>query len=505
MRKFFSVMLIFMLTFSNLYIFTAATDPSQSPSPTATAESSSNKSNRKKTIDNTENTTDENEDASKAETKDSNKSSDTQSSEKNEDRTSSQNTDEAGSQDEKGTTSPEVLSDSAILINSDTGAVLFEKDADKKMYPASTTKIMTAYLALNRLDLSAQFTASKEAVSIASDSSKMGIVEGETLTAEELLRVLLIQSANDAANVLAEAVSGSIGEFVNLMNQTASELGMNNTHYANPHGYHDDNHYTTARDMSIIAQKAMENPVFAEIVSTTSTTIQPTNKCDKARTFTSKNALINTRINAKNFYQYANGIKTGYTDNAGQCLVGSAQKSGMNVVTVVFHAPVSDPDRAFIDTKNMFEYAFSKYRIQTVLTADELASTCNVKWASGKSHLVLKTNQDVKTLLPRENYNAELLTNEIKIYDDIAAPIKEGAELGEITYFYDGQEVAATKLYASRDVSRSYVKQLLSYVLNIWFLLILGVIVVIIILRRRKEARRLARLRQLRRRQNRGD
>jgi len=373
------------------------------------------------------------------------------------------------------------------------------------MYPASTTKIMTAYLALNHLNLTDELTASKTAVDIASDSSKMGLSAGEILTAETLLYTLMIQSANDAANVLAEAVSGSIAEFIDLMNQTAKELGMKNTHFSNTHGYHDDNHYTTAYDMAQIAQKAMENPIFAKIVATKSIQIPPTNKYNKERIFSTRNSLINNRSNLPLQYSYANGIKTGYTDKAGQCLVGSAHRNGMDLISVVFHAPKNSPDRAFVDTKNLFLYANTMYSIKTVLTADALASTCHVKWASGKSHMVLKTMQDVKALLPRNNYNEALLTSEITIYDNITAPIKEGDKLGEIKYFYDQQEVASASLFASRDVSRNYLKQFFSYVLSIWFLLFLGVIVLIILLLRRKEKKRIARLRQIRKKQSRGD
>lgn len=484
MRKILSVMLILMLTVSNIYSISYAEESTKSTEP-QTIQSSSDKSNRKKTADDS-----------------SDKKTDTSDSNSNEPDDASNSKNDTDSNESSN--QPDVQSDAAILINSNTGKVLYEKNSNKRMYPASTTKIMTAYIALNRLDFTSEITASKTAVSIASDSSKMGIIEGEVLTTEELLYALLVQSANDAANVLAEAVSGSISDFVNLMNQTAQDLGMSNTHFANPHGYHDDNHYTTAYDMSIIAQEAMKNSVFAKIVSTKSVEIQPTNKYDKVRKFSTRNSLINVRSSLKLQYQYANGIKTGYTDSAGQCLVGSAQRSGMDLVTVVFHAPENDPERAFIDTKNLFEYAYSKYRIKTALTADELASTCNVKWAAGKSHLVLKANQDVKILLPRENFNSELLTSEIKIYDGIAAPIKEGEELGEIKYYYDKQEVSTAKLYASRNVSRSYVKQFLSYILNIWFLLILGVVVVIILLRRIKENRRIARMRRFRKQHNRG-
>lgn len=491
MRKILSITLILILTASNMFSASYA-ENDESVSQQQTEQSSIEKNNRKK---NTESVNDT------AENNDS-QNDDSATDGEDDDNTDSEN--KGGQNEVEGESNdlPDVLSDAAILINSNTGKILYEKNSNKQMYPASTTKIMTAFIALNRLELSSRITASKSAVSIADDSSKMGIVEGEVLTVEELLYALLVQSANDAANVLAEAVSGSISEFVGLMNQTAQELGMTNTHFSNAHGYHDENHYTTAYDMSLVAQEAMKNSVFAKIVSAKSIEIQPTNKCDKVRKFLTRNYLISPSGSVSQ-YRYANGIKTGHTEKAGQCFVGSAQKNGMDLITVVFHAPEDAPERAFIDTKNMFEYAYSKYRIETVLTADEIASTCNVKWASGKSHLVLKATHDVKTLLPRENYNSALLTSKITVYDDITAPVKAGDELGEIKYFYDEQEVTTAKLYASRDVSKSYMKQISSYVLNIWFLLIFGLIVFMLVLKRAKERQRAARMRRIRKRQKR--
>lgn len=413
------------------------------------------------------------------------------------------NNEDTKTKTEEKSDEPEVYAEAALLVNPDTGKVIYEKNADKKMYPASTTKIMTAYLVLNSLDLNAEITASETAVDIERDGSNMGLKAGEILTVENLLNALLIQSANDAANVLAEAVSGSIPEFINLMNKTAKEIGMNNTNFVSAHGYHDDNHYTTAKDMAIIAAKAMENPTFAKIVSLRYIEIPPTNLHENPRKFYSRNALTDKRIEAAVQYSYTTGIKTGRTEKAGQCFVGSATRNGIDLISVVFNAPIDSPNRSFIDTKNMFEYAYSRYRIKTVLKGDELASTCDVKWALGKSHLVLKSGKDVQTLLPKNNYNAELLTSKIAINEEIVAPIKKGDELGSITYYYDGEEVVVAKLCADRNVSRSYVKQVFSYLLHPIVLIILGLIVVIILLRRRKEMRRRAKIRRMKNKRNR--
>ena len=527
MRKILSFILIFLLTISGGCIFSFATDSTVSSSPSAKTTTTSENSKRKKTsptpsaesddskekesedkekksekTSDAENDSDKKKNANEEESNDSEKKTESSSEDNTNDNSNEETENVSDEDDEKiiqfdADGNPIVESEAAILVNSNTGKVLFEKNVHEKMYPASTTKIMTAYLALQNLDLSQEVTASKAAVSIATDSSKMDLVEGETLTVEKLLYALMVQSANDAANVLAEATTGSITSFVTLMNETAKKLGMKDTHFANPHGYHTPEHYTTAYDMMLLAQEAMKNEKFAEIVSTKKLTISPTNKTEKTREYLTRNTMLIGGDKSPYRYAHATGIKTGFTNAAGQCLVGSANRSGMGLITVVFHAPDDDPERAYQDTINMFDYAYNNYRIRTVQKGDALASTCNVKWASGKPHLVLKTNEDIKALLPRDEYIPELLTSKIKIYDEITAPIKEGTELGEIKYYYDDTEVMTAKLYASRDVSRSIIKQILSYIFNPWFLVLFGVIVVFIILRRIKEKKRIAKLRKI--------
>ncbi len=387
---------------------------------------------------------------------------------------------------------PEISAEAAFLINPSTNTVIYQKNADKRMYPASTTKIMTAYLALTKLDLSKELNASATAVDIDRDGSNMGLSQGEILTGKQLLESLMIHSANDAANVLAEAVSGSISAFVDLMNEAAKELGMKDTHFANPHGYHDENHYTTARDMAILAKKAMENETFKEMSSMTSLVIPPTNKYKTDRIFRTRNSLINPYSDISLQYRFATGIKTGHTSNAGYCFVGSAERNGLDLISVVFKSP--NFNQSFKDTKALFEYAYSKYRMRTVIKGDEIASTCNVRWALGKNHLVLKTPGDVKALLPRDTFTEELLKSEFIINKKITAPIKEGDILGKAQFYYDGELVAETDLLASRSVSRNIIEQLFSYLLNGWFLAALGLLVVVILynrliisLRRRKK------------------
>ena len=490
MKKAIATILLFVLTLSVMCTYISATETATSSEPSSPTEATdqSIKTNRVKTSATP---------TPSSETKEKNNKED-DTDEKND---ASQKSEKKVEDEEFiDPTQPYVLSESAILVNGNTGRVLYEKNSHARMFPASTTKIMTAYLALQNLDLKQEIVASESAVAIAEDSSKMNLIAGEVLTVEQLIYALMVQSANDAANALAEAVSGSIPEFIRLMNETAQKLGMNNTQFKNPHGYHDEEHYTTAYDMAIVAQKAMENEVFAEIVSTPSYTIPPTNKTSEERKYTNRNYMVNPRADLKYRYTYANGVKTGHTSAAGYCLVGSAIRSGMSLISVVFKAPEEKPEQVYLDSKSMYEFAYSRWRIRIVQKGDELASTCNVKWASGKKHLILKTNQDIKTLLPKDEYIPELLTSEITVKEDITAPVKAGTELGEIRYYYDKEEVATAKLYATRDVNRSYIKQFFSYIFSFWFIALFGVIVFFIIRNRIKEKKRAERLRKVKKR-----
>lgn len=236
------------------------------------------------------------------------------------------------------------------------------------MYPASTTKILTAILVLENCYLNEVITVSSTAV----DSVPAGYVTaplhaGEQFRVEQLLYALLIPSANDAANVLAEHVSGSISDFANLMNKRAKELGLTNSHFTNPSGIHNKDLYTTAHDLSILARHAMSIEKFREIVKTKSYTLNPTHlHVEDDRTFSSSNLLLDN-TNTDYYYPYATGIKTGFTDPAGDCLVASAEKDGTELIAVCLHANTVDNGlrTKFIDCKTLFNFAFDNYIPQT--------------------------------------------------------------------------------------------------------------------------------------------
>lgn len=239
-------------------------------------------------------------------------------------------------------TIPDTYSSACLLMEEITGKILYSKNANSIMYPASTTKIMTAILTLENCNLSDTAVVSHNAVfSIPSGYSTASLVEGEVLTIEQLLNVLLIPSANDAAVVLAEHIAGSVEAFSDMMNSKAVELGCLNTHFVNPNGIHNENHYSTAYDLALIGKYAMQFPTFKEISSKTRYTLPITNAYSKEdRIFNTTNDLIKPNYSSSPtnyYYKYATGGKTGYTDPAGQCIVATATKDNVSLIAVTLH------------------------------------------------------------------------------------------------------------------------------------------------------------------------
>ena len=251
----------------------------------------------------------------------------------------------------------------AILMDMDTGKVLFDKDIDEKNYPASTTKIMTAYLCLKYGDINDTVTVSSHAFSNLSQlASTGGLKVGEEMSVYRLLQCLLVVSASEAANVVGEYISGSHEEFVNLMNEEAQALGCKNTHFANCHGLPNADHYTTAEDLAIIAKAAMEYDAFREIVGTAKTVMEATNKT-KERTIISTNGILPGSSYPSYQYEHALGIKTGHTSFAGYCLVSAAEKDGHTLMCVILGT--GSRTSSFRQTINLYEWGFENYDLLT--------------------------------------------------------------------------------------------------------------------------------------------
>ena len=253
---------------------------------------------------------------------------------------------------------PDIVAQSAILIDADTGAILYEKDAHAKGYPASTTKILTGLLTIENCGLDETVTFSSAAAnSVTYEDASLGTKAGEQYSVEQALYGLLLYSANEIAYGLAEHVSGSLAAFTELMNKRAKELGAINTHFANASGLHDVNHYTTAYDMAMIAKGCYNNSTFVNIDSTSTTyTIPPTNKTDTARNFKHRHLMLKGR---QYYYEYCKGGKTGFTDQAGYTLVTFAEKDDMRLICVCFKS--GDKER-FTDTRSLFDWGFANFK-----------------------------------------------------------------------------------------------------------------------------------------------
>lgn len=345
---------------------------------------------------------------------------------------------------------PNIYSPSAILIDSATGKILYEKDINKKMYPASLTKMLTAIVVLDKcnageLKLTDVATVSYDSVmSLDTSYLNANLQLGEELTLEQLLYVMIVASSNDSAIVIAEYVSGSSEAFSTLMNQKAAEIGCTNSNFINPNGVHNENHYSTAYDLALIARYAMKNETFRKIVSTTSYQLPATNKYEKDdRVFASTNELIivNNNDRADNYYyKYAIGIKTGFTTPAGNCLAAAAKRDNLEFISVVLGAGQTDQylSQRYLDTKALFEYGFSNYTIREVAKKESAIQTLNVSKATQKTKKTdILLESDVSVLIKKDDLYTTLLPD-IKLNDNIKAPLKKGEVVGSISYKVEG-------------------------------------------------------------------
>ena len=371
---------------------------------------------------------------------------------------------------------PDIASPSALLMDYSSGKILYEKNINEKRYPASLTKIMTAIIVLENCELSDIATVSYDAVmSLSSGYVTANLQIGEELTVEQLLYVLMVGSSNDAAIVLAEHVSGSVEKFADLMNEKAKELGCTSTNFVNPNGAHDENHYSTAYDLALMARYAMQNETFRTLVSTTSYTLPITNKYDREdRIFRTTNSLLHldTSDRADNYYyQYATGIKNGFTTPAGNCLIASANKNNLELITVVLGAGQTKDglSQRYLDTLSLFDYGYSTYTLKQIINKGGIIQTLNIKNATRKTKKVeAVVANDVYALMKQADKNSAVLP-EINLNDNLKAPLKKGDVIGSVTYTVEGIQYTED-LLANNDVKKSR------------FLLKLAILIIIVLI-----------------------
>jgi len=343
---------------------------------------------------------------------------------------------------------------SYILIDPDTGLVLAEKSPDEKMYPASTTKIMTAIIALEQGDLNQVMTASEKAVALESGAMHIGIMPGEQIKLEDLINALLIRSANDTANIIAENIGPTYEDFIGQMNKKAQELGATNTHFVNPHGMHDNSHYTTVRDMAKIAAYAMKNEKFREIVKKPYYDMSPTNKHEKWDRLYTINRFLTNLQEYKSEYFTAIGIKPGYTSQAGNTLVSAGvNDDGMELIAVVFGVVSSNNSSDIYEcSKELLEYGFINFSRQKLIGSGQIVKNIHVEEAAENPSLNLLSESEVSAVLPNDQ---DLSFPEINIVlnsANFSAPISKGEVLGYMEFKKDGVVLGKTNLVASRSI-----------------------------------------------------
>lgn len=373
---------------------------------------------------------------------------------------------------------PDIGSGAAILIEASTGRVLYEKNAYQKMYPASTTKVMTAILTLENCKLSDMATVSANALqSIPNGYVTVNLQIGEELTIKDLLYALMVKSANDAAVVLAEHISGSVENFSILMNEKAKELGCKDTNFVNPNGIHNENHYSTAYDLAIISKYCMQNEIFRKIVTTTSYTLPATNKYDAAdRIFSNTNLLImkNNNNRADNYYyKNSTGIKTGYTSQAKNCLIAGSLRDNLEFISVILDAGFTSSGLSvrYLDTIALLDYGYDNFTLTKIKEANNVADTIEIPKATKETkNLDLLIENDI-TVVNNKTTDINSIFPQIELKENLIAPISKGDVIGTIKYTVDDIEYSSNLLAAS-DVEKSDISTIL---------IILGLIILVII------------------------
>lgn len=426
---------------------------------------------------------------------------------------------------------PELSCPNVLIMDRESGEVLFEKGADEKVYPASITKIMTILLAVEAIEngsasMTDEVTASPNVTfDLLADGSSAGIMVGETMPLESLLYAAMLSSANEACNIIAEHIGGGISNFVAQMNARAEELGCTGTHFVNTHGLPNDDHYTTARDFSLIALEASRHDLFMKLCSTPNITIPATNLSGE-RALKNSNALLcaDSIYGSQYLYEYADGMKTGHTNAAGYCLISTADKDGINLLAAVFGGaetwpgPIAEYSN-FSDSIKLYEWVFNNFSYREVLRSTDAVTSVDVEMGSNADSVNLRPESSISALLPNDSDFSEFTLSVSYDHDaegeTLMAPIAAGEKLGEVTLSKNGVNYGTVDLVAASgvDLSRGeYIKAKINDTLEsktfkiiLWSVIILLVayIALVVVYRvrriRHRKAMRRARLEKARR------
>lgn len=352
-----------------------------------------------------------------------------------------------------------IYAEAYMLINLDDDSypVVAEKNPDERLYPASLTKIVTAMVVLNKVkDLNATTTMSQSAfdATLGTGAQVAGIEVGEKLTIDMLLKLTLVYSACDASQVLAEYVSGDVKTFVNEMNTWVKSLGCNDTNFVNPDGLHDDNHYSTASDMAKITLAALKNGNFVKYSTTTSVEFH-------GMTLSHTNLMLSPGYTTY-YYEYAQGIKTGSTEEADYCVITKASKDGYNYLAVVMKSPRQringesyETKCSFVDAKSLFEWAFNGLKYTTLISQGEVISEIPVEDGKDADTVQLVAKEDVNVIVPAGLDKSAVIYDIVEKPETLSAPVSKGQEVCKANVIYGDMVVATVTLVTANDVELS--------------------------------------------------
>lgn len=380
-------------------------------------------------------------------------------------------------------------SETVLLVNMDTGIPVLEKNADEVRFPASLTKIMTYIVAYENIEdvYNTRVEIRQEVLNplLGTGSSMSGLdyKVGESVTVIDLLYCMMVNSGNDAALVLADYVGkGDTDKFVEMMNKKAKELGCENTHFVNPHGLHDADHYSTARDLYKITTYALALPLFAEITNTA------TYYCEgDDYPLVTTNYMIDVNRGGDYYYTYAKGVKTGTTDEAGRCLITTGIADGYAYMCICMGAPYenSDHNGAMTDAKGLLRWALTQLELARTLVTETPGCEVNVNFSNDTDSILLYPIENVYSILPKER-NEEDVKLVCDAPESVDAPVKKGDVIGSVTVYYKDDALKTVDLVAGEDVEKSditYTVHVFKSVLNSWqFWIAVGIAVVLLII-----------------------
>ena len=379
-----------------------------------------------------------------------------------------------------------IYAEAYMLINLDDDSypVVAQKNIDERLYPASLTKIVTAMVVLNNVkDLQAKTVMSQTAYDalLGTGAQVAGIEVGEEITIDMLLYLTMVYSACDACHVLAEYVAGSADAFVSLMNEYVKSLGCKDTHFVNPDGLHDDNHYSTARDMATITIAALKNPKFVKYSTTTQIEY-------KDMTLTHTNLMLQPGY-LTYYYEYAQGIKTGSTEEAEYCVITKASKDGYNYLAVVLKSPQQringesyETKCSFVDAKSLFEWAFDSLKYTTLASQNEVIGEIAVEDGKDADSVQLVAKEDVNVIVPAALDKSAVIVEMVDKPEYIEAPVAKGQEVCKANIIYGDEVIATIDLVAANDVELSTFLKVINAVKSFFGSTVVKIILVVIVL-----------------------